>query len=140
MSDREEPKTARSIVVAMVAGTIVVGMFLPIVSAPIEPAGLINPIWGSVYGIGFAILQAVFGLYRGGVLGLAYWLFGFIVWPALVATSLAKLIGMSIITRRNASMIVKVALLASLLIAVPIPNVQGTFIERLPIFTKYIDF
>lgn len=140
MSDREESTTDRSIVVAMVAGTIVVGMFLPIVSAPIEPAGLINPIWGSVYGLGFAILQAIFGLYRGGVLGLAYWLFGFIVWPALVATYLAKLISFRITTRRNTSIMAKVALLLSLLIAVPIPNVQGTFIERLPIFTKYIDF
>jgi hypothetical protein len=140
MFDREEEMTARSKVVAIIAGTIVVGMFLPIVSAPIDSAGLINPIWGSVYGLGFAILRAVFGLYRGGFLGVAYWLVGFIVWPALVATSLARLINAGATIGVKTSIIAKIALLLSLLVAVPIPNVQGTFIEHLPIFTKYIDF
>lgn len=127
--------------VVLVTATVIAGLFFPVVSAFAFPDGLINLPWGSVYGLGFAALHWIIGLYRGGVLGLMYGLAGFVAWPAVVAYCLARLLrsvrhGGS----ARARLICRVLILLSLMVAIPIPSVQGSPFESWPLFTKYIDF
>lgn len=121
--------------------TLVVGMFFPVVSAIAFPDGLVNVLWGSLYGTGFGILHSTIGAQRGGVPGLLYVAGGFFIWPGVVAYAVGRILKLS--DRQRAPrqwLIVRALMLLSLLVAIPIPSVQEGPWEHFPIFTKYIDF
>ncbi len=121
--------------------TLVSGMFLPIVSAFIFPDGLVNVPWGSLYGIGFALLDWMIGLQRGSSLGFLYVAAGFFIWPGVVVYAVIRFLRLN--GRKRAPRLwlpVRMLVLLSLLFAIPIPDVQGSRWEDFPIFTKYIDF
>ena len=121
--------------------TLLVGMFLPLVTTFISADGMINILWGSVYGLGFFFLQLAIGLYRGGAIGLLYGLAGFILWPAIVAYILARWL-QSVRRKEKYTLILiwRICVVLSIFISIPISHVQDSFAETLPLFTKYIDF
>jgi len=125
----------------LITVTLLVGMFLPLVTTFISADGMINILWGSVYGLGFFFLQLAIGLYRGGAIGLLYGLAGFILWPAIVAYILARWL-QSVRRKEKYTLILiwRICVVLSIFISIPISHVQDSFAETLPLFTKYIDF
>lgn len=127
--------------IGLVAASIVVGMFLPVISAFAVPSGVVNLLWGSIYGSGFAVLQWTIGLQRGGVHGLLYGAVGFVLWPAIVAYALGRALrALRQGGRTSLQWACRILSVLSLLVVIPISNVQDSLFEYLPLFTKYIDF
>lgn len=70
--------------VALLAGTIA-----PLVAGAVSNIPLINPIWGSLFGLGFWTWNLVLGIPPFGNAGAAYVLFGALIWPLAIATAVA---------------------------------------------------
>lgn len=127
------------IAIAMLAAMF--GMFLPIFSSPLVSGGAVNVIWGSLYGLGFALLHSLFHDYHSGLLGFSYAVAGFIVWPVVLTLLLIKLLRLFELRLSGIYRVaIGVLIVACFVINIPIERVQGSYADGLPIFTKYIDF
>lgn len=120
--------------------TLIVGMFLPIISSPLREGGLINVIWGSVYGLGFAASEKIFGREYFGVLGLLRAIWSFILWPGFAFFAVKALLSKSIRWKSVGKLWIISIVSLTFLINVPIENIQDLNLDMLPIFTKYVDF
>jgi len=121
---------------------VFLGMFLTFMTGSLAPPdGMVNPFWGSVFGIGFWIEFAMFGSIPYGALGLLWGLIGIILWPIVVLVLFAKLVGR---IQRSGSILVALSFYAALAITlvynVPVSSIQDSSIENLPIFVRYLDF
>lgn len=117
------------------------GMFFPIFSGPFVPDGLVNVVWGSLYGLGFALLHILFHGYHLGFLGFTYAVLGFLIWPIVLTLLLIKLFkSLDAAKSPYLKVAVLIVVACSFAVNIPITKVQGSYADGLPIFTKYIDF
>lgn len=121
---------------------IVFGIFLPIPTGSVAPPeGMVNPFWGTIFGLGYFTWYEVAGPPPLGIVGLLYGVFGFLLWPSFVVYGFVKLLK----AVRRSLPILGVLLFyglffISLIYSVPVSAVQGSWVEHLPIFVKYLDF
>lgn len=116
-----------------------VGMFLPVFTGPKLYEAWINVFWGSIYGLGFLLVEQV-GHFNPGPTAFALTIFGMVIWPLTVIFALYK--GFLILFMRQRRWVVVVALLllvVSLTYNVSIGSVRGTYVERMPIFSAFMD-
>jgi hypothetical protein len=121
---------------------ITCGMFLTFITGALsQPDGITNPFWGSVFGLGFWIEYTLFGSLPYGVLGLVWGVFGIILWPALAVFLFAKLVRQ--VQRAGSvlpAVLFYVIFAATLIFNVPVNRLEGSPIEHMPIFIRYLDF
>lgn len=121
---------------------VILGMFLTFMTGSLSPPdGIINPFWGSVFGLGFWIEFAIFGSIPYGVLGLLWGFVGIVLWPVVVLMLFAKLVRK--IQRSSSTFVVVLfyaAFAVTLVYNVPVSSVQDSPLNNLPIFIKYLDF
>jgi hypothetical protein len=116
-------------------------MFLPIFTGPVAPPdGMVNPFWASVFGLGFWIEYSLVGFPSFGIWALVWGVIGFILWPVAVLWLFARLVrGIQRSRSRVVRILLYAGLLPTLLYNVPISSVQGSFVNYLPIFIRYLD-
>lgn len=116
-----------------------VGMFLPVFTGPDVPKAWINVVWGSVYGLGFLIAQSVTPM-QPGLSGFAVAIFGMLIWPVGVLLVLYRLL---LRVFGSGEQLVKYGISGLLMLSlawnVQIASIPGTFIERLPLFSAFLD-
>ena len=86
---RSAPTTQWAFPPTLALVTLGLGTFLPLVTKFFIGVALANPIWGSLYGLGFWIWEAFFGLPGFGNLGFVYAVFGAALWPLSLTVAVA---------------------------------------------------
>lgn len=120
---------------------VVFGMFLTFLTGSLSPPdGMINPFWASVFGLGFWVLYTLLGTLPTGALGLICGLIGIILWPSFVLILLTKLLRYVQSTAFGISILFYGLFLITIIYNVPVSEVEGSPIESMPIFIKYLDF
>ena len=121
---------------------VLFGMFLTFFTGSLSPPdGIINPFWGSLFGLGFWLEYTLFESLPTGILGLAWGLFGVIIWPATVVLSFQKVLKVVQSNRlRIAAYLFYGLFLISLIYNLRVVDVHDSFAADMPIFIKYLDF
>ena len=88
----------------------------------------VNPIWGSIFGLGFQIWDGLFGVPDFGNLGALYFVFSAVIWPLAVATLLAIALDQRL--KRRKAFVILIAL--SFFVFVPYQAVR-----QLPIYLSF---
>lgn len=127
--------------IALGTTAVIFGMFLTFFTGQLSPPdGIINPFWASLFGIGFAVEFTLFGI-PTGLAGLAWGLFGIVIWPIVTVVLFQKLLRwVQAPARRPRRLGFYPIFLLTLLYNLPISEVEATWGTRLPIFIKYLDF
>ena len=120
--------------------TGLVGMFLPVFTGPELSTAFINVFWETVYGLGFFAAELLFGPMHPGPVGFSILIFGMIVWPIAIMAALYRIM-LSILRKRSRTAVIILAALfvISLSYNVRIGGVPGTFVQRLPLYSGFLD-
>jgi hypothetical protein len=123
-----EPSAAGAIAFGVAA--LVIGTVLPLLTAPLFGQPFVNPLWGSVYSLGFFLLDGVFGDPGFGSLAFFYALIGGILWPILA--SVLTVYFSAKVFNRGYRQPAFIACIASLFFIMP-----ASFFSGLPSFIGY---
>lgn len=99
--------------------------------------GLVNPIWGSLYGFGFLALSP-FVEPRPGIGGFVYFLVGAVIWPLVVTLCVLFWINKALLNKAKQPLAIAL-LSASFLVIFPMNGAPGTVFYYLPIYGVFLD-
>jgi len=100
---------------------------------------LVNVIWGSLYGMGFLIINSL-PAFRPGTVGLLLLICGMVIWPLIIAFGVYR--AAHALAKKKftwAHLAISILFVASLLWNEEIGQVKNSFIYYLPLYTAFMD-
>jgi hypothetical protein len=113
------------------------GTLLGVLTMPLVEGGVVNLVWGVIYGLGFWAVSSIV-LPEQGWTGFTYLVVGAVIWPIVLTVALMIAFPRWINHQLYGRWAV-ISIVVSLFIIFPMRNAVGTFVYYLPLFSAFLE-